>query len=271
MNLRLILVCLIFSLCGSAQTEYFNVTQSEELEREMFKWRSEYDRIHKLQMISILKDEAIIDKDAAIEALEANYPFEKDPVGEIIKRLNRNEFVQAADLINELETNSEELSDLNTLFTIKEGLHDESLNWTDIQADVDELSTSENTWIAEEAAFLYSLHTGIKILEPVNAPQVHVSSRMHTSGSSTHKFQYFTVYPNPASEFCVLELANNVSLTKDAEIILLDVQGKEVLQFVCSSDNQQILELGGLVNGVYTLILLDSDEVIAKEKLIIGK
>jgi len=163
------------------------------------------------------------------------------------------------------------ISDLNTLLTIKEGLHDESLTWTDIQADVDELSTSENIWIAEEAASLYSLLTGIKILEPVNAPQVHLSNRMHLSEPEEDEFKYFTVYPNPANNFCVVELSKDVSLTKKSEFVLLDPLGKVIKRIAYSSDIQQVIDLSNIPTGVYNLVLMDLDEIISKVNLVIKK
>ncbi len=76
----------------------------------------------------------------------------------------------------------------------------------------------------------------------------------------------FEIYPNPAKEKLMVELAEGrVQITA---IKFFDVTGREVLTYLMTTQKESI-DVSGFAAGVYTAVLMEGGEVVGRRKIII--
>lgn len=81
------------------------------------------------------------------------------------------------------------------------------------------------------------------------------------------KTPLFSVYPNPASDFIIIDSKIN---DDNAQIIIKDLTGKSVARKPISSI-KEIISIDNLVNGLYLISLMSNNIEIYTEKLVISK
>ncbi|MBV9963157.1 MAG: leucine-rich repeat domain-containing protein [Parafilimonas sp.] len=77
------------------------------------------------------------------------------------------------------------------------------------------------------------------------------------------------VYPNPASNFVYLDLPQQLS--QNAVVVVFNMNGKSVLQQNISNGYHTQINISGLAQGNYYLMVLQNDKVITKRSFIVAK
>ncbi len=121
-------------------------------------------------------------------------------------------------------------------------------------ADYAETSTIEIEWTIGEP-FVETVSDGSNIL----TQGVHQSKLTNSGvGINEKENSLVNLYPNPATEYIIVDIPSNVS---DKTIIITDILGKTVL-----ITNETLISVSALTNGVYFVTLERKD----KEKQIIS-
>jgi len=87
-------------------------------------------------------------------------------------------------------------------------------------------------------------------------PQTHVAS--------LSEFSAISIYPNPCSNFVIIEI-DDVSFMKNAEIDIFDVLGKKVNVSIAKNSNSYIADTRPLSEGLYFLRLKSADAEVVKK------
>ncbi len=80
------------------------------------------------------------------------------------------------------------------------------------------------------------------------------------------------IYPNPATSNITLELKDFVSYSKEIEVSLIDVSGKQYYQDVIASNTYvQNIDIQGLNSGIYCILIKDKFKLLAVKKFMVFK
>lgn len=81
-----------------------------------------------------------------------------------------------------------------------------------------------------------------------------------------------TVYPNPATDFVNIELGNlqNVDL-QNAVLIIYNITGQKVFEKQLSISSIDKISTAEYPAGLYTIIIANSDKILAKQRMIVQK
>lgn len=101
----------------------------------------------------------------------------------------------------------------------------------------------------------------VEVINPNGLPDADLSNNRKCISSAT-EFQILSIQPNPVKDNCVLNI--NMPVKGSASLELTSQSGQTVIQQefpdLAKGFNSTTLHLGGLNNGVYTLLLLMNDE-----------
>ena len=82
-----------------------------------------------------------------------------------------------------------------------------------------------------------------------------------------HKSDYFQLFPNPACNYVIVYF-NTIELKTNGKLLMHDINGKILETIVLNNhQNQLILNLGGIPNGMYVISLYVNGKLIESEKL----
>ncbi len=98
----------------------------------------------------------------------------------------------------------------------------------------------------------------------VNVNEPLVVTEGQTLGTEISTLDQISVFPNPASEFVVIKSDYNL---QDAIISLFDLNGKRVLNFK-NSNNNNLVDISMLSAGEYVLRIISSDGSIYSTKIL---
>jgi hypothetical protein len=98
----------------------------------------------------------------------------------------------------------------------------------------------------------------------VNVNESLVVTEGQTLGTEISTLDQISVFPNPASEFVVIKSDYNL---QDAIISLFDLNGKRVLNFK-NSNNNNLVDISMLSAGEYVLRIISSDGSIYSTKIL---
>lgn len=95
-----------------------------------------------------------------------------------------------------------------------------------------------------------------------------ISTRSFKTTNENSTIGFIELYPNPATEFCVVK-SSDLDL-QNQRIQLFDLTGREIhVQFLTVSKNEVVIDTRDIPNGNYILKLTKNGEVLFSEKLII--
>ena len=86
-----------------------------------------------------------------------------------------------------------------------------------------------------------------------------------TMSIDDHKMKNIILYPNPASDFIVLEFGNNVV----SEVSIININGKYLGTFENANNNSLQLDVSDLSSGVYFVKLTNSEGLSSFKKLLV--
>jgi hypothetical protein len=69
------------------------------------------------------------------------------------------------------------------------------------------------------------------------------------------------LYPNPAQDFIIIELAQ-IPMTAEASYLLLSIEGKIVLEGGLIQKEDLVVDLSSMESGIYQVFILDKGEMI---------
>lgn len=82
-----------------------------------------------------------------------------------------------------------------------------------------------------------------------------------------------TIYPNPASDYVTIEYgmqSGNISQLGSQELIVTDELGQNIRStYLNSTSNIYTMDLHGLANGVYFVVVISNKKVVAQKKLVV--
>ncbi|UPT66808.1 MAG: T9SS type A sorting domain-containing protein [Sphingobacteriales bacterium JAD_PAG50586_3] len=74
------------------------------------------------------------------------------------------------------------------------------------------------------------------------------------------------IYPNPAQDYFVVDAGN----FNNIQVELFDISGRKLLQQKITINQQQV-DVSGLANGVYIAAIINSGQVVKREKILISR
>lgn len=77
---------------------------------------------------------------------------------------------------------------------------------------------------------------------------------------------YVAVYPSPANEMINIELLN--VKVQEVELSIVDVQGR-ILKKINPENEKQIIDVSGMENGLYSIIVTENHKMLALKKVIV--
>lgn len=80
------------------------------------------------------------------------------------------------------------------------------------------------------------------------------------------------IYPNPATDFVNIELGNlkNIDL-QNAVLVVYDITGKKVFEKQLNTSNMDRISTADYAAGLYTIIVSNSNTILAKQRVIVQK
>lgn len=80
------------------------------------------------------------------------------------------------------------------------------------------------------------------------------------------------IYPNPATDFVNIELGNlkNEDL-QNAVIVVYDMTGKKVFEKQLNNSSMEKISTADYAAGLYTIVIANSDNILAKQRVIVQK
>jgi hypothetical protein len=77
--------------------------------------------------------------------------------------------------------------------------------------------------------------------------------------SQIRMFSSVMLYPNPVRDILILSFTNQVT---DATVSIFDIQGCNVLSHVCNNTMNETIDVGGLSNGMYYIMVRNGNETM---------
>ncbi|MCX6233041.1 MAG: T9SS type A sorting domain-containing protein [Bacteroidetes bacterium] len=199
----------------------------------------------------------------------------------VFAKLSNNEIVAANELLNNInniipnDVERQKYDKLTQIIPIIIQLNYEGLNWEEInQSKIIEFSETNNDLPGGLAKAL-RLHYDPNYVyqEPiyVNSTQTEYAKPPHSQIKKDNQINknYFSITPNPASDFIVIQYKSN-EVTNDVDLFIYDIQGKLLLeQKLNTKINQDFVDIKKLNNGYYQCKLLVNGKRQFVEKLII--
>ncbi len=80
------------------------------------------------------------------------------------------------------------------------------------------------------------------------------------------------IYPNPATDFVTIELGNlkNIDL-QNAVLVVYDMTGKKVFEKQLNNSSMEKISTADYAAGLYTIIIANSNNILAKQRVIVQK
>jgi len=253
------------------------VSYKEQLEAEMSFYKTRYDLFYNYQLSQIWQDDDITDKQTAIEALEVTYAFEK-PAKEVFYSGLANAH-SPEEKISYCQNNSStfmedelflaEINDLILVLELERDLNDGTETLSQVNEGLLMSIVSEPHVLAfADAVRVLQLHTGKYYLELVSLPDIPISQRASAQRTDDNEKLEIKVYPNPASDFIIVELAQ-WPLTDKATYQVVNIEGKVVLEGNLQSGEDLVIDLIEVQIGTYQLLIRDQLEVIHSSQFIV--
>ncbi len=80
------------------------------------------------------------------------------------------------------------------------------------------------------------------------------------------------IYPNPATDFVNIELGNlNNADLQNAVIVVYDMTGRKVFEKQLNNSSMEKISTADYAAGLYTIVIANSDNILAKQRVIVQK